>query len=432
MSTSPTTNILTGRLRPFSGIDPSWPARKQERAEHVLRLVREASPALAAQLDEGEVPDADHEDFWEDAYRVAAALVASRAHGAELVVDFADERWWTEGDLSSRLGSVSIREEGSRHAPDRQLLHPLVLKHGERSFARCTLGRDVEAGDSASFPDLAEHLVQLHLATGAEHAVLKSADHKGGVWLVPIGADREQAQQGCFEALGWTALRLEGRPGGVVAQEHLPLEHEYRLFVVDGELVSGAGCVEEHTPLDRQGSTSFDDRMRRRRGILGDLDEAQSDETRPSPVTSEPELLERYLAFGRRLAEEHAGTVVIDVAINAWTEEPVVVELNSLPNSGLYASDAYAVFHALAGARDRGYSELIDHQALSSGMRRDHQAALQSEVDRVSALIASEHSMSLQPVQLAFSPESDDADPEANPDPHPHAETDAETSTEEH
>ncbi len=47
--------------------------------------------------------------------------------------------------------------------------------------------------------------------------------------------------------------------------------------------------------------------------------------------------------------------MVIDVALDAERQRPVVVELNGLPNSGLYASDPWLLTRALVDAADRGY-----------------------------------------------------------------------------
>ncbi|MDD7945681.1 hypothetical protein PUW79_13640 [Microbacterium sp. NE2HP2] len=47
--------------------------------------------------------------------------------------------------------------------------------------------------------------------------------------------------------------------------------------------------------------------------------------------------------------------MVIDVAIDANRQRPVIVELNGSPDSGLYASDPWLLARALMDAADRGY-----------------------------------------------------------------------------
>jgi hypothetical protein len=68
--------------------------------------------------------------------------------------------------------------------------------------------------------------------------------------------------------------------------------------------------------------------------------------------------LKRYLEFATPIAKSlppEMNTVVMDVAIGAHTDEPLIVEFNTLPNSGLYASDVHAVYRALVTADNRGY-----------------------------------------------------------------------------
>ena len=92
----------------------------------------------------------------------------------------------------------------------------------------------------------------------------------------------------------------------------------------------------------------FDTRVRRIRGHLH--------QGPPSKVEDRPDVVGRLVNFGRELARQYGRTVVIDVAIDAAADIPVVIELNELPNSGLYASDPWLVAAALVGARDRGYT----------------------------------------------------------------------------
>ncbi|RAZ30565.1 hypothetical protein [Microbacterium sp. SMR1] len=116
--------------------------------------------------------------------------------------------------------------------------------------------------------------------------------------------------------------------------------------VADGQVVTAAGCVEEFTPLDAIPEQPFDTRVRRDRGHLGGT---------ASQVIDEPEVVGRLLELGRRAAEEHGGTVMIDVALDANRQRPVVVELDGLPNSGLYATDPWLLARTLMDAADRGY-----------------------------------------------------------------------------
>ena len=111
------------------------------------------------------------------------------------------------------------------------------------------------------------------------------------------------------------------------------MEFETRFFVVDGVPVTGAGCVESHTPLDCE--DRFDPKMERIRG--------------DGLIVSRADVMADHLAFAEVVAAEFAAVGVrhftLDVA--AGVDGPLVVELNSLLNSGLYASQPAAVIAAL-------------------------------------------------------------------------------------
>lgn len=201
-------------------------------------------------------------------------------------------------------------------------------------------------GDPAT--DVIRWLTARHRDHGVERGVVKAAERKNGIWSIQLSPDYEELQQRLLEAMDWTFVRLESLPGAVLAQDAIDLTYEYRLFVVDGRVITGAGCIEEFTPLDRRpDGGAFDTRVRR---IRGHLHQGQ-----PSPVEDRPDIVACLTACGGTLAAQHGGTTVIDVGIDAATSRPVVIELNGIPNSGLYASDPWAVAAALVAARDWGY-----------------------------------------------------------------------------
>lgn len=335
--------LFSGDLRPFPGIPASWTGAKRDQAEAILADVDAAFPDMLGDLD----PDADIEDFWEDACRVSAAW---RASGGNVV---AKDSWrtrerWSPDEMLRRLGPVASSEEGGSHALDREIGHPLVHEHGGRGLKRGSL-----LGDPAT--DIVRWLAARHRDHGVARGVVKLAERKKGIWSIELDSDPEVVKQRLLDAMDWTFIRLEGLEGAIFAQDAIDLQWEYRLFIVDGVVVSGAGCVEEFTPLDRAPEEGpFGTRVRRIRGHLH--------QGRPSAVEDRPEIVARLIEFGRRVAAEHGGTVVIDVALDAAASldgTPVVIELNELPNSGLYASDPWLVTRALMTAADRGYTSLI-------------------------------------------------------------------------
>lgn len=336
MTTIEAPTLFAGHMREYPGIPEDWSADKRDLAAKIIDDVRRFAPEFVANV----IPGADIEDAFEDACRISAALRASFGR-LELKEPGTAAKPWAADEMSRRLGPVASSEEGGHHSADRQSGHALVTKYGGRAMQACTLGVDPST-------DAEYWLAARHRDAGVKRAVVKNTERKGGVWSIDLDTDPDVVRKRLWQAMDWTYARLEG--GGLVlmAQDELPLEYETRLFVVDGRVISAAGCIEEFTPLDRDPFTApFDTRVRRIRGHLK--------QGEPSPVEDRPDIAARLREFGAKVALEHGGTIVIDVAIDAATDEPVVIEFNGIANSGLYASDPWLVAKHLIGARDRGY-----------------------------------------------------------------------------
>lgn len=334
----PTTTVpqlFSGSLRPFPGIPEDWSETKQFKASLILQDVRESFPEMLTEID----PDADVEDFWEDAARLSAAWLAT---GGNLVAKEpgTHNHPWSEDEMSRRLGTVARSEEGGYHGVDKLIGHAIVQNHGGRGMLCGSIG-----GDPAT--DVVTWLASRHRDHGVKRGIVKTTATKTGIWSIELDSDPAVVSERLMDAMDWTYIRLEELPGAVFAQDELELQYEYRLFVVDGLVVSGAGCIEEFTPLDHKPFQAFDTRLRRVRGHLN--------QGEPSPVEDLPEITEQLIRFGQSVAQEFGGTVVIDVAMDAVADMPVVIELNNISNSGLYASDPWLVAEDLVFANDRGY-----------------------------------------------------------------------------
>ncbi|ROR76127.1 hypothetical protein SAMN06295974_3725 [Plantibacter flavus] len=331
-----TPQLFSGDLRPYPGIPADWSVEKSRVAALILRDIERFAPEMLGPL----CPAEDQENFWEDASRLSAAWWATDGN---LVAKPAGthDRPWTSEEMSRRFGPVTQDEEGGHHAIDTQINHPIVQQFGGRAMMLGSIGIDDDT-------DIIQWLATRHRDHGVARGVVKVAAHKNGIWSIELDNDPEVIRRRLLDAMDWTYIRLDGQRDALFVQDELALEFEYRLFIIDGEVVSGAGCVEEFTPLDRQSNRPFDSRMRRIRGHL--------EQGEPSPVEDRPDIFHELLSFGSRVASAHSGTVVIDVAKNAATGEPVVIELNGISNSGLYASDPWTVAERLLRARDRGYT----------------------------------------------------------------------------
>lgn len=308
---------------------------------------------------------ADFEDFWEDAFRASAAVRACEEAGVPLKLAEEGE----SPDPALRLGPVSSAEEG-QHCPDVLLLPETLVAHGNRVMTRAWM--DMSDNAICENPGIAEALEALGSALadetcpsdfhgallwmchrGIDRVVVKSSSRKAGVSLLDVSPRLSDLRNALTrdDMLCWCSTPDAAPMGGFLIQEWVPMTYEYRFFVVDGQLVSGAGCVEEFTPLDHLGDSPFDSQVRRTRGN-GVASDADSD------VETRPDLVRRYREFLSPIVPalpQVMSTVVVDVAMDARTEEPLIVEFNTLPNSGLYASDVYSVYRALVRTDQRGY-----------------------------------------------------------------------------
>lgn len=354
--TSP--QVFTGILRPFPGIG-DVDCCTSVAMDDVLDDVRKLG------LTPVKSPNADFEDFWEDAFRASAAVRACESIGVDI-------RLPDEGDIpdsSVRLGPVSTSEEGA-HCTDALLMPDALIQFGGRHMSRAYVDMSEDFIRGVSDPsreferegaalarqgcpgDLYGAMLWLY-HTGARKAVVKSSLRKAGVSVVNLSPrlDELRADVAEDDILCWMSTPDAAPMGGFLVQQWVPMTYEYRFFVVDGKLVSGAGCIEEFTPFNHVGVYPLDPQMRARRGngIAAHED---------TLVEVREDLVQRYLEFATEVTKTlpaNMNTVVFDVALNADTGDPMIVEFNTLPNSGLYASDVYAVYRALVQAENRGY-----------------------------------------------------------------------------
>lgn len=188
--------------------------------------------------------------------------------------------------------------------------------------------------DDASHPDIVQALQTLFDA-GVRKFVVKGTASKTMLEIFELtvrptnlyGSETEIP-----DALTDGVMHLEGKSEVYMVQEFVPMIHEYRFFMAGNTPVASAGCVEHFTPLDHLGKSAFDSQIETKRSA--------------SEVEENPSLVGRMLAFARdagamlfHQAPELGAAWVLDVAINAATGEPVVIETNPARNAGLYASD---------------------------------------------------------------------------------------------
>lgn len=315
---------------------------------------------MAPHVEDG---DGDREDFWEMAYRLYAS-VTSGAEALYVSVDDAPPRLlstdpygWHREDETFTLASMYQVAAGY---PNRYALYGPVTRWSPGNLVRLPQEGDAggyanlatftahssrpidlvgmgEEGELAEEETLAFKLREYH-DRGIRRVALKSSASKK-MDLITFDIPDGDIPRDIEHHIADYAMNLFGRPRAFILQGFVAMEYEYRVFIVGGKPVTGAGCLEEFTPRDAKAGTPFDSAMRKHR-------------KQRSAVEDQSERVGRYIEFASPVAAEfaeHHGLTdyVMDVATDSATGEPLVIELNGLLNSGLYASDPTLVTKGL-------------------------------------------------------------------------------------
>jgi len=211
-----------------------------------------------------------------------------------------------------------------------------IPRHAELKTFKAAAGRDILF--AAPEKDWIDEAIRT-LVPGAGQFFIKTLK-KEWAQRFEIEAGRSPWDQMCEaqEGLEWSIIHLDG-----VDQPYFSIQgiiepwHEYRMFMVDHQPVTGAGCVEAFTPLDNE--TTFDPKTERVRNS-GDI------ETRPDLVDMFKGYAEK---FGAALRNEIGPLPAysLDLCVNALTGKIVPIELNPPLNLGRYASDVDAWVRAI-------------------------------------------------------------------------------------
>lgn len=157
---------------------------------------------------------------------------------------------------------------------------------------------------------------------------------------VPSDADREWARKWFMDEVGYHMIRYEGDQDCMLVQQHVPMRNETRFFVIDGKVVSGAACIEEFTPADRDPK-----KVANATSII--FEGERNDGKRFTDVS----LALTLHAYANKFAKEVSAedplmlNYVVDVAMGE--DGPLIIEMNPLQNSGLYANDPALIVRAL-------------------------------------------------------------------------------------
>lgn len=203
----------------------------------------------------------------------------------------------------------------------------IISKHAQLEIFRRRAGRPIVFAkpDAASIDEAIRKIVP------EDGSVFMKTLKKEWARSFTIKAGRSPWSQICEhdEGLEWSIMHLEG-----IDQPYFSVQglirptSEYRMFMVNDEPVTGAGCIESLTPVEN--SNRFDFKIERIRNS--------------GEIEDRPVLVARYRmfaeSFGKKLRNE-VGSVPaysLDLCHDANTGDIVPIELNPPLNLGRYAS----------------------------------------------------------------------------------------------
>lgn len=130
-------------------------------------------------------------------------------------------------------------------------------------------------------------------------------------------ASDESIKAAFMDDFGWALIHIEDQKDCFFIQEHIDLGFEYRMIVVGGQVVAGAGAIDSFCPVDMvDPSAAFDPQVERKRN--------------DGLVVLKDDLVASYAAFAADFAGAAAEAspnlvdYTLDLAVNLETEEIVV------------------------------------------------------------------------------------------------------------
>ena len=207
--------------------------------------------------------------------------------------------------------------------------------------------------NKSPYADLIEVVVSQYLK-GQRDWFLKDTNTRNNTLILHLndGLNKEEARRHAEVKTTQNFAHLEGLHDTIFLQEYKEASYEYRFFVFEGNLVSGAGCISDNTPLrgyilDSCGEPfypKYNTRAQRKSDYY----------TKNRLVTNEGPyafadisriLKEHYIPLAQKTID-HLRTLpyaprsyTLDVAFDEKTGEAFVIGIDSLNNSRLYANN---------------------------------------------------------------------------------------------
>lgn len=137
--------------------------------------------------------------------------------------------------------------------------------------------------------------------------------------------------------------RTKTRKNALLIQDFAKMEYEYRFIVIDKEIICGAGCVENHTPIDSS-ELKFDLKVEKDRNC-GNVEERE-------------DIVFNYITLAhlivKEIAEEDPGFENYTLDMGMINGEPGIIEINPYKNVGFYALDYRYIIRKLKSKVKKG------------------------------------------------------------------------------
>lgn len=338
---------------------PGPPPEKWAPAKRARAL--ELQAIWSAHIPENLDAEVDDELFYEQAARLEAVLELVGPAGMWMPASMAPPtaRNLATGEVRTFEELQGLRRVGGVYERERITTIPGMSNYAQSAVVRAHAARAMECtgGDEDTLAAL-ERMRDL----GIRHVLVKLTAGKHP--LAPIDLSGNIRSQLLMQ-LGWDFERINPEAKAFIVQERALVEYEYRLFVVDGCVVTGAANIAAHTPLDNLRPVAFsplvvrDRRMRLEVIDYSDVkwgDDVLPGDVEPLPqcVESRTDLVSAFVAAGQAIVDAIAeeGMLQRDYSLDlALINGRIgVVELNEFSNSGLYASDPKRMIAAFLAA----------------------------------------------------------------------------------
>lgn len=352
-------------------VSPRYAAYPESYANGSPKQARLLKLMLDHGLEIEEKADADFENFTEDAYRLDAALKGFGAENvwitgatptstllktSEMMNANSGEIW--DCPFDQQMAGYGFDYYGLQRSTWTHMGSPLLQERIADQYMHSYTfqkfsGRNMElAGYYSKRNDIFTVIKKMY-DTGTRKFFIKLCQAKAGIFRYEFSEKDETNGILTIETIrnimdleiSDYVMHLMGNSNVFLVQEDVEMMYEYRIFMVEGVPVTGAGCIPEYTPLDNLGD-DFDPSLRKHR-------------SQSNPIEPLPAFVDVYRTFAEQVSHEFADEIpqlrnyVLDVALIPDKDlgfTPIIVELNGSLNSGLYATRPVAVTTAMAKA----------------------------------------------------------------------------------